>query len=294
MAGARSPAGCSARTRYNGGVDAGRPRTPRPPHFPMALACLPAPPPTREERAHPGPGGHPHRRGPLHGLQHRGRPPAHRRPPGLPVGPALPHGLSAPTPPALRPPRPRSGVDEAVHPIRVRGAGHQGVRGKRHPHPVSDRGLHTRAVGRKPAGPGGRRGRSRAPPDGAGDHARPGGRALGLGPHRRGGHRDPGRRREGHGRAVDPSAQGQSGDEDLGAHSPQVGGASCGRRREIPHPQLESRDIAYAGAKNGGRLIEEPSESRQLGTDFDRIGRIALSQDETNARICHQLEVFSS
>jgi transcriptional regulator with XRE-family HTH domain len=55
---------------------------------------------------------------------------------------------------------------------------------------------------------------------------------------------------------------------------------------------LESRDVAYVGAQRGGRLIEEPTEVRELAVDFDRIGQKAMSTDDTRARIEQQMETF--
>lgn len=56
---------------------------------------------------------------------------------------------------------------------------------------------------------------------------------------------------------------------------------------------LDSRDIAYAGAQNGGRLIEGPTEVKELGVKFDRIGAKAASQDGSRALVEQHLERFS-
>ena len=42
---------------------------------------------------------------------------------------------------------------------------------------------------------------------------------------------------------------------------------------------LELRDVAYAGAQRGGRLIEATGEVRELRVDYERIGMKALSED---------------
>jgi hypothetical protein len=56
---------------------------------------------------------------------------------------------------------------------------------------------------------------------------------------------------------------------------------------------LDGRDIAYAGAQNGGRLIEEPSEAREFCFKFDRIGAKALSEDGSRTLIEQYVERHS-
>ncbi|GAB3662499.1 helix-turn-helix transcriptional regulator [Actinocorallia lasiicapitis] len=56
---------------------------------------------------------------------------------------------------------------------------------------------------------------------------------------------------------------------------------------------LEDRDVAYAGANRGGRLIEAPNEVRDLAVDFDRIGEKAITSDETLALIEERMEAFT-
>jgi hypothetical protein len=56
---------------------------------------------------------------------------------------------------------------------------------------------------------------------------------------------------------------------------------------------LEGRDIAFAGAQKGGRLIEDPSEVRELTFMFERIGAKAASEDESRALIKRWLEEYS-
>lgn len=53
---------------------------------------------------------------------------------------------------------------------------------------------------------------------------------------------------------------------------------------------LERRDIAFAGAQYGGRLIEAPGEVRDLWARFDRIGAKALSEDASRALVERYLE----
>jgi hypothetical protein len=55
---------------------------------------------------------------------------------------------------------------------------------------------------------------------------------------------------------------------------------------------LESRDIAYVGAQRGGRLIETPSEVKELLIDYDRIGQKAASDDASRALIQQRMETL--
>ena len=56
---------------------------------------------------------------------------------------------------------------------------------------------------------------------------------------------------------------------------------------------MERRDIAYAGAQYGGRLIEAGSEVRDLWARFDRIGAKALPEDASRALVEHYLEQYT-
>ncbi|MES9540339.1 Scr1 family TA system antitoxin-like transcriptional regulator [Actinomadura sp. NPDC000600] len=56
---------------------------------------------------------------------------------------------------------------------------------------------------------------------------------------------------------------------------------------------LPERDVAYAGAQNGGRLIESPVEARDFSTKFERIGAKALPEDASLALIKRHLEQYS-
>ncbi|WP_030171404.1 helix-turn-helix domain-containing protein [Spirillospora albida] len=55
---------------------------------------------------------------------------------------------------------------------------------------------------------------------------------------------------------------------------------------------LATRDVAYAGAQNGGRLIEQPLEVRDMWTKFDRIGAKALPEDDSRALVEKYLEQY--
>lgn len=56
---------------------------------------------------------------------------------------------------------------------------------------------------------------------------------------------------------------------------------------------LENTEIAYAGAQNGGRLIEGTSEVKELAVKFDRIGAKAASEDGSRALIEQHLEMHT-
>ncbi|GAA1819808.1 helix-turn-helix transcriptional regulator [Actinomadura chokoriensis] len=56
---------------------------------------------------------------------------------------------------------------------------------------------------------------------------------------------------------------------------------------------LPDRDVAYAGAQNGGRLIESPLEARDFSTKFERIGAKALPEEASRALIEQYLEQYS-
>ncbi|MEV5824782.1 helix-turn-helix transcriptional regulator [Spirillospora sp. NPDC052242] len=56
---------------------------------------------------------------------------------------------------------------------------------------------------------------------------------------------------------------------------------------------LENRDIAYAGAQRGGRLIEMAEEVKDLTDTFERIGAKADSQDASRRLIEQHLERYS-
>ncbi|GLZ06287.1 transcriptional regulator [Actinomadura sp. NBRC 104412] len=56
---------------------------------------------------------------------------------------------------------------------------------------------------------------------------------------------------------------------------------------------LDKRDIAFAGAQKGGRLIEDPNEVSELAFMFDRIGAKAASEADSRALIERWLEEYS-
>lgn len=70
-------------------------------------------------------------------------------------------------------------------------------------------------------------------------------------------------------------------------------GAHLGVDGSLQVLSLESRDIAYSGAQNGGRLIETPGEVRELSVKFDRIGAKAASEDASREIVKHYLERYS-
>ncbi len=69
-------------------------------------------------------------------------------------------------------------------------------------------------------------------------------------------------------------------------------GATLGVDGSLQIISLETRDIAYAGAQGGGRLIEVPGEVRELADKFDRIGAKAASEDGSRAMIESYLERY--
>ncbi|WP_089329676.1 helix-turn-helix domain-containing protein [Actinomadura meyerae] len=69
-------------------------------------------------------------------------------------------------------------------------------------------------------------------------------------------------------------------------------GAHLGVDGSLQILSLESRDIAYSGAQNGGRLIETPGEVRELSVKFDRIGAKAASLEDSREIIKRYLESY--
>ncbi|MGW3770586.1 helix-turn-helix domain-containing protein [Actinomadura verrucosospora] len=67
-------------------------------------------------------------------------------------------------------------------------------------------------------------------------------------------------------------------------------GAHVGVDGSLQVLSLESRDIAYSGAQNGGRLIETPGEVRELSVMFDRIGAKAASEAASREIIYRYME----
>lgn len=70
--------------------------------------------------------------------------------------------------------------------------------------------------------------------------------------------------------------------------------SSAGAHRGFDGPfqiiSLDGRDVAYAGAQNGGRLIEGPGEVRDFWTKFEHIGAKALPEDASRALVEQYLE----
>ncbi|WP_165978317.1 Scr1 family TA system antitoxin-like transcriptional regulator [Actinomadura darangshiensis] len=57
---------------------------------------------------------------------------------------------------------------------------------------------------------------------------------------------------------------------------------------------VKGRQVAYAGARRGGRLIEDAAEVQELAVvDYERIGFKALSEDASRARVAELVEVAS-
>lgn len=70
-------------------------------------------------------------------------------------------------------------------------------------------------------------------------------------------------------------------------------GAHLGADGYLQIMSLDCRDVAYAGAQCGGRLIEGPGEVREFCTIFDHISAKALSEDGSRALIERYLEKYS-
>ncbi|MQY02139.1 helix-turn-helix domain-containing protein [Actinomadura macrotermitis] len=70
-------------------------------------------------------------------------------------------------------------------------------------------------------------------------------------------------------------------------------GAHLGVDGSLQLLSLDSRDVAYSGAQNGGRLIETPGEVRELSVKFDRIGSKAASEDASRELIKQYLERYT-
>jgi transcriptional regulator with XRE-family HTH domain len=56
---------------------------------------------------------------------------------------------------------------------------------------------------------------------------------------------------------------------------------------------LEDRDVAYAGAQSGGRLIEGPGEVREFWNTFEQISAKALPEDASCALVDQYLEQYT-
>lgn len=71
---------------------------------------------------------------------------------------------------------------------------------------------------------------------------------------------------------------------------PQSAGAHIGKDGSFRIVSVDSRDIAYAGARRGGRLIEMCGEVAEFRLDFDLIGQKAASDDTSRVLIERRLE----
>ncbi|WP_202125012.1 Scr1 family TA system antitoxin-like transcriptional regulator [Actinomadura physcomitrii] len=56
---------------------------------------------------------------------------------------------------------------------------------------------------------------------------------------------------------------------------------------------VKNRQVAYVGARRGGRLIEDAAEVQELAVDYERIGFKALSEDASRTRTAELVEVAS-
>ncbi|WP_433171709.1 helix-turn-helix domain-containing protein [Actinoallomurus sp. CA-150999] len=70
----------------------------------------------------------------------------------------------------------------------------------------------------------------------------------------------------------------------------QSAGSHVGKDGPFRIITVDSRDIAYAGAARGGRLIEMCSEVEEFRLDFDLIGQKAASEDASRVLIERRLE----
>lgn len=74
---------------------------------------------------------------------------------------------------------------------------------------------------------------------------------------------------------------------------PKSAGAHLGLDGPFRLISVKNRQVAYVGARRGGRLIEDAAEVQELAVDYERIGFKALSEEASRARIVELLEVAS-
>jgi DNA-binding XRE family transcriptional regulator len=74
---------------------------------------------------------------------------------------------------------------------------------------------------------------------------------------------------------------------------PTSSGAHLGIDGPFQVMSMDTRDVAYCGAQNGGRLIEGTGEVKELAVKFDRIGAKAASEDGSRALIKQYLERYA-
>lgn len=73
---------------------------------------------------------------------------------------------------------------------------------------------------------------------------------------------------------------------------PKTAGSHIGVDGPMRFLGLPERDIAYVGAWRGGRLIESPSEVREVAIDWEYISQRALSDDDTRASLGKKMEAL--
>ena len=73
---------------------------------------------------------------------------------------------------------------------------------------------------------------------------------------------------------------------------PRSVGAHIGKDGPFRIVTIDSRDIAYAGAARGGRLIELCDEVEEFRLDFDLLGQKAASDDASRVLIERRLEAI--
>jgi transcriptional regulator with XRE-family HTH domain len=74
---------------------------------------------------------------------------------------------------------------------------------------------------------------------------------------------------------------------------PKSAGAHMGLDGPFRLITVKNRQVAYVGARRGGRLIEDAAEVQELAVDYERIGFKALSEEASRARVAGLLEVAS-
>lgn len=70
-------------------------------------------------------------------------------------------------------------------------------------------------------------------------------------------------------------------------------GAHNGSDGSIQLVSLEEREVAYVGAQRGGRLIESPSEVREVALDWEFLSNKAMSIEESRALMTRKLETLA-
>ncbi|GAA2155862.1 helix-turn-helix domain-containing protein [Actinomadura napierensis] len=73
---------------------------------------------------------------------------------------------------------------------------------------------------------------------------------------------------------------------------PRIAGPHPGHDGPFQLLTIGGRDVAYAGAQLGGRLIEAGDETAGLGIKFDQIGAIALSRDASLDLVAETMRAY--